>query len=51
MIMNSGKGGDRDAGKLSISDLLSILPSASVIEEVPLTAPHNYVIVWGHKNM
>ena len=49
--MNSGKGGSLDATfeKLTLEELGEVLPEFEVIDEAPLTAPFNYVIVWGHK--
>ncbi|WP_304908565.1 putative sugar O-methyltransferase [Methylotenera sp.] len=34
--------------KLSLNDLKKLLPSFEIISENPITAPNNYVIVWGH---
>jgi hypothetical protein len=48
LTMNSGIGGDRDHGKLSINELRDVLPPFEVFEENPLASPYNYLIVWGH---
>ena len=46
--MNSGLGNNCSTGKLTISELTELLPEFKVIEEEPLTADQNYIIVWGH---
>lgn len=49
MIMNSGatnKTG-RSTGKLAVEEIRDFLPNMRTIDEVPLTGPDNYVIVWG----
>lgn len=48
LTMNSGIGGKRSEGKMSLKQLRSLLPPFEIYEEVPLTSPHNYLIVWGH---
>lgn len=48
LTMNSGLGNDRSTGKLALSDLTELLPEFRVIEEEPLTADQNYIIVLGH---
>lgn len=48
LTMNSGIGGDRDAGKLSLDTLRELLPAFECIEEEPLSSNHNYIITWGH---
>ena len=49
LTMNSGIGGSRDAGKLSLDEFLSFMPDdAAVLEEDPVTYRFNYLIVWGH---
>ena len=45
LTMNSGLGNDRSTGKLALSDLTELLPEFRVIEEEPLTADQNYIIV------
>lgn len=48
MIMNSGltnKTG-RSTGKLTITEIREFLPNLKVVEEIPLTGPDNYVILW-----
>ena len=53
MIMNSGSSNltGRSENKYSQSELLSIIPGASVSPEIPLTGPDNYVITWGSSNL
>ena len=53
LTMNSGRGGSLDAtfDKMSLEELREVLPEFEIIEEDPLTAPFNYVIVWGHKRL
>ena len=50
LTMNSGKENSvfKD-NKLSLGDLKKYLPSFEIIEERPLTAKDNYIIVWGRK--
>lgn len=48
LTMNSGLGNDRSTGKLTLSELTELLPRFRVIEEEPITADQNYIIVWGH---
>ncbi|WP_020584504.1 putative sugar O-methyltransferase [Endozoicomonas elysicola] len=48
LTMNSGLGGERSEGKLTLKQLEELLPPFEIFEEEPLTAPHNYIIVWGH---
>jgi hypothetical protein len=48
LSMNSGIGGNRDVGKLSLDELRGLLPRFTVLEEDPVTGPFNYIIVWGH---
>ncbi len=48
LTMNSGLSGARSAGKLSLAALSEKLPPFEVYKEEPLTAPYNYLIVWGH---
>jgi hypothetical protein len=50
LTMNSGAGGalDRARNKLQIDQLRTMLPAFDVIDEGPLTAAGNYIIVWGH---
>jgi len=51
MIMNSGVSNKtgRSTGKLTIEEIRQFLPNLRLIEEIPLTGPDNYVIVWGEK--
>ena len=53
MIMNSGLENEtgRGNGKLTLSELRTLLPKFEIIEEVPKTGPDNYVLVWGHKGV
>lgn len=48
LTMNSGLGGKRSVGKLSLEQLQELLPPFEIYEEEPLTSPFNYIIVWGH---
>ena len=49
LTMNSGIGGVRDEGKLSLDEILSFLPDdAAVLEEDPNTYNFNYLLVWGY---
>jgi len=48
LTMNSGLGGKRSSGKLSIGELRDLLPEFEVFEENPLTSQFNYIICWGH---
>lgn len=48
MTMNSGeKGSFGSISNLSRTELLTLLPSSSWREEIPLTMPGNYIISWG----
>lgn len=47
LTMNSGISGTRSIGKLSLDELRKLLPKFEIFEEVPLTSPHNYIIIWG----
>jgi phospholipid N-methyltransferase len=49
MTMNSGMGNTHPITKLSIDELRKYLPNFEVVPEDPLTAPDNYIIVWGHR--
>jgi len=46
MIMNSGRGGGFDKGKMSFDELLSFIPSAKIMDEDPLTYEYNYILYW-----
>ncbi len=48
LTMNSGIGGERDKGKLTLAALRQALPDFECIEEAPLSSKYNYIIVWGH---
>ena len=48
LTMNSGLRNTRLTGKLNIDELKELLPEFTLIEEEPLTADQNYIIVWGH---
>ncbi len=49
MIMNSGKSNSVYGDiHMSIDELKELLPDFQIIDETPLSAPNNYVIVWGH---
>jgi putative sugar O-methyltransferase len=47
LTMNSGLGGPRAHGKLSLDELRELLPEFSLFEEEPLTHEYNYIIAWG----
>jgi putative sugar O-methyltransferase len=51
LTMNSGLSdhAGREDAKLSLDELKTMLPEFEIFEEKPLTAPHNYIIVWGHR--
>lgn len=51
LTMNSGLSdhAGREDAKLSLDELKALLPEFEIFEEQPLTAPHNYIIVWGHR--
>jgi hypothetical protein len=38
----------RSSGKYTLEEIKGVLPTFEVLEEVPLTGPDNYVIIWGH---
>jgi len=48
MIMNSGRynHSGRSVGKIPLKELLNRIPNSRVLEEIPLTGPDNYVLVW-----
>lgn len=49
MIMNSGKTDltGRSAGKISLSELQNSINGLEVLQEIPLTGPDNYLLIWG----
>lgn len=51
MQMNSGKYNStkRSTGKLSVEELLRIIPNSRLLPETPLSGPDNYLLVWGAK--
>ena len=50
LTMNSGKENSAfKEDKLSLADLKKHLPSFEILEEKPLTAKDNYIIVWGRR--
>jgi putative sugar O-methyltransferase len=50
LTMNSGlETSAFTTDKLSIDELRRKLPPFEIFDEQPLTYPHNYIIVWGHK--
>lgn len=51
MIMNSGRRERMDRSKLALTDILTIIPGVECFKEEPLTAPDNYVMVWGHADI
>lgn len=48
MLMNSGEGNrtGRSEGKISLEELIELIPNLQKIPEVPLTGPDNYLLVW-----
>ena len=46
--MNSGRDGGIKEDRLTLEELKDLLPEFEIFDEKPLTAPQNYVIVWGH---
>ncbi len=48
LTMNTGRGGNPPVDALPLAELETLLPPFEVLEENPLTAPHNYMIIWGH---
>ena len=48
LTMNSGLGGPREEGKLSLDELRDLLPKFEIFEEEPLTHEYNYIIAWGY---
>ena len=48
LIMNSGRDGGIKEDRLTLAELKDLLPEFEIFDEKPLTAPQNYVIVWGH---
>jgi len=48
LIMNSGKDGGITKDRLTLAELEKLLPKFEIFDEKPLSAPQNYVIVWGH---
>lgn len=52
LTMNTGKTeASRDQNKLTLEDLRGYLPEFEVLNEVPLTSPNNYLIVWGRNSL
>lgn len=51
LTMNSGRTdhASRADEKFTLDELKDLLPPFEIYEEVPLTSPHNYIIVWGHQ--
>jgi putative sugar O-methyltransferase len=49
MIMNSGKSDltGRSKGKISLKELQESIGTSEVLEEIPLTGPDNYLLIWG----
>ena len=50
LTMNTGLGNARSPERLDLDELKDLLPEFRVMEEEPLTADQNYIIVWGHSN-
>jgi hypothetical protein len=51
ITMNSGRSdvSGRSVGKMSLAEIVELLPSCEILEEDPKTGPDNYIIVWGHR--
>ncbi len=51
LTMNSGRTdhAGKEETKLDLEALESLLPPFEIYEEEPVTAHHNYIIVWGHQ--
>lgn len=51
LTMNSGKSdhAGREGAKLTLAELEELLPAFEIRDEYPVTAEHNYIIVWGHQ--
>ena len=51
ITMNSGRSdvSGRSAGKMSLAEIIELLPPCEILEEDPKTGPDNYIIVWGHR--
>ena len=49
MIMNSGKSNvtGRSIGKIDLKELCASINSPEILEEIPLTGPDNYLLIWG----
>ena len=49
MIMNSGRTDltGRSSGKMTVNEIISYIPSATVLDENPKTSKDNYIIIWG----
>ncbi len=52
MIMNTGNDINADivTSRYKASELLNIIKSSRIIEETPLSAKDNYIIIWGDKS-
>ncbi len=50
ITMNSGRTdrSGRSQGKMSLSEIIELLPPCEILEEDPKTGPDNYIIAWGH---
>lgn len=48
MQMNSGGSNltGRSVGKLSIEEIRSAIPQIEILDEIPMTGPDNYLIIW-----
>ena len=51
ITMNSGRSNisGRSSGKMSLAEIVELLPTCEILEEDPKTGPDNYIIVWGHR--
>ena len=50
MIMNSGRDNltGRSSEKMSVQEIISHIPGASIFEAVAKTLKDNYIIAWGY---
>lgn len=50
MVMDSGfPHSEFTEDHLSVDELRALLPPFEILEERPASAPHNYLLVWGHR--
>jgi putative sugar O-methyltransferase len=48
LLMNSGRTNisGRSTGKVTIDEIRSVIPNIEIFEEIPLTGPDNYLLIW-----